>query len=83
MRVRMKSNMAGPNISAGPGAVVDVDKAFAYALIEGGHAEQVEDAAEVVAPVEVAVVAAPETTEARRPEPKARPEVLPRKLKRK
>lgn len=45
MRVRLKTIMAGPAGTASPGAIVDLDRAEAYALIEGGFAEQLDEAA--------------------------------------
>jgi hypothetical protein len=44
MRVRMLTRMAGPQGSAEPGAIVDLDRAEAFDMIERGCAEQVEDA---------------------------------------
>ena len=60
MRVRMKTTMAGPNGNATPGQIIDVARDFAYALIEGGAAEQVDD--------EPVTLAAPETTAIETPE---------------
>ncbi len=56
MRIRMKTTMAGPAGGASVGQVIDRPKAEAYALIEGGFAEQIES--------ETADVVAPETAEA-------------------
>ena len=53
MRVRMKTTMAGPNGNAAPGQIIDVARDFAYALIESGAAEQVDD--DPVAPETTAI----------------------------
>lgn len=57
MRVRMKSIIAGPNINASPGDIIDVAQAFAYALIESGAAEQIDDDP----PRKAAAIVQPET----------------------
>ena len=54
----MITNMAGPKISASPGQIIDVAQAFAYALIESGSAEQVDDGP---AAPETTAIAPPET----------------------
>ena len=56
MRVRMKNIIAGPGINASPGDIIDVAQAFAYALIEGGSAEQVDDETAALATPEAAVM---------------------------
>ena len=55
MKIKMKTAMAGPDGTASPGDIIDIPKSQAYAFIEGGYAEQVEDRA-----VEAAVVPATE-----------------------
>lgn len=47
MKIRMKSIYAGPRGSFSPGQVADLDQASAYALIEGGFAEQIDEPATV------------------------------------
>ena len=42
MKIRLKTIMAGPGGSAGPGDVVDVPDDEASALIEGGYATAVD-----------------------------------------
>lgn len=65
MKIKMKTRVAGPDFNVGAGQVVDVPRKQAYALIEGGYAEQVREASEVetavAAPVEAAVETASET----------------------
>lgn len=58
MRVRLKSIYAGPRGAYAAGQVADLPTAEAYALCEGGFAEQIEDA------VETTDVPTPETAEA-------------------
>ncbi len=41
MRVRMKTQYAGPGGSAGPGSTIDLEDAEANGLIAGGYAEAV------------------------------------------
>ena len=43
MKIRLKTIMAGPGGSAGPGDVVDVPDDEASALIEGGYATAVDE----------------------------------------
>ncbi|MFM2345357.1 MAG: hypothetical protein RL654_110 [Pseudomonadota bacterium] len=43
MKIRLKTIMAGPGGSAGPGDVVDVPDDEAAALIEGGYASAVDE----------------------------------------
>lgn len=43
MRVRMKTLMAGPGGVFSPGELADLPQATAYALCEGGYAEQVDE----------------------------------------
>lgn len=57
MKIKLRSQYAGPKGTHAPDAIVDFDKVEAYRLIEGGFAEQV--AEEVQPPL--AVETAPET----------------------
>lgn len=43
MNVRMKTIVAGPDFTAGPGQVINVPTEQAQALIDGGYAEAVPD----------------------------------------
>lgn len=52
MKIKMRTQMSGPAVNAAAGAVIDMEKAAAYDLIEKGFAEQVEEA--VVGPHETA-----------------------------
>lgn len=45
MKVKLRTQYAGPNGAHSVGAVVDFDKAEAYRLIEGGYAEQIAEPA--------------------------------------
>lgn len=56
MRVRMKTIMAGPAGTAGPGDILDLPDAVAYDLIERRFADQVEEA--VTGPAETATAPA-------------------------
>jgi len=58
MRIRLLSVMAGPDGVYQPGTVRDVPRAEAYALVEGGYAEQVDDV-ETAAVLPAEVAAAP------------------------
>ena len=80
MRVKMKTTYAGPAGTAGAGQTIDLDKDDAYALIEGGYAEQVEEdkpkakrktKAKKSKPAksETATAPAGETTSTRKPRP--------------
>lgn len=71
MKVKLKTVMAGPNGTYQPGAVADLPEKDAYALCEGGFAEQVEepkpagfvsDELHDTKPVEHATTEAPERT---------------------
>ena len=62
MRIRMLTTMAGPDGSARPGQVLDMDKERAVALLEGGYAETVKTKPET------ATAKAPEQTVTRGPE---------------
>jgi len=53
MQIRMKTRIAGPAVNASPGDIIETDRITAYALIEGGFAEQTGEP-------EIATVAAPE-----------------------
>jgi len=72
MRVRMKTQYAGPGGSAGPGVTIDLEEAEANGLIAGGYAEAVpaapELAPEPAAAPEAAPVPAIETATAPAPE---------------
>ena len=57
----MITTMAGPNISASPGQIIDVAQSFAYALIESGSAEQVDDGPAAPAVPETTALDTPET----------------------
>lgn len=48
MQIKLKTQYAGPSGCHAAGSTVDFEKAEAYRLIEGGYAEQVEDAAAAV-----------------------------------
>ena len=72
MRIRMRTTMAGPGGNAGPGDVIDRPKAEAYALIEGGFAEQIEAAPTTQEEVETATVDQPEAAVTRRSRSKPR-----------
>lgn len=62
MKVKLRTTMAGPDgHNYHPGQVADLPQATAYALCEGGFAEQVE---EMRPAVEAAVAPQRETTEA-------------------
>ena len=61
MRVRMITTMAGPSGNAGPGEIIDVARDFAYALIESGAAEQVDDGPAAPAAPETTALDTPET----------------------
>lgn len=61
MKVRLKKMMAGPMGVYHPGQVADLERDLAYALCEGGFADQIE---ETRPPVEAAVAPQRETTEA-------------------
>jgi hypothetical protein len=50
MRIRMKTRIAGPDVSGGPGDILEIEDARARDLITGGFAD----------PIEEAVVSAPE-----------------------
>lgn len=56
--------MAGPHGSHQAGDVVDLPKAVAYGLCEGGFAQQVDDGPPLLPPIEQAVVPVPETADA-------------------
>ena len=60
MRVRMKTIMAGPNISASLGQIIDIPRPFAYDLIESGAAEQVDDDPVTRVALETATIDPPE-----------------------
>lgn len=67
MRIRMKTRIAGPDGAAEPNAVLDLDKARAYDLIERGYAEQLGDEVErAVLPVAETAVGAPNRRRGRR-----------------
>lgn len=57
MRVRLKTLMAGPRGVASPREIVDLPDADAYALCEGGYAEQVDDPAPRPKPASVETAA--------------------------
>lgn len=71
MLVKMLSTMAGPAGTANAGSTVDLPTAQAYALIEGGYAEQIgaaapsEDAAAETAAAPAAETAAIRKTKRR------------------
>lgn len=62
MKVKLRTIMAGPSGVTDRGGVLDLADRDAYALIESGHAEQVDDRGSVV--VEFAVAGPAETAEA-------------------
>ena len=70
MRVKLTRIMAGPDGAFSAGSVIDVDKAQASALIDGGYAEK-STAAPVVAPEPAP--AAETATAPRAPERAVRP----------
>lgn len=58
MRIRLLSTMAGPGGVYPPGTVRDLPRADALDLIEGGYAEQIDDAETAATPsTETAAVA--------------------------
>lgn len=68
MHVRMKTRMAGPQGTAEPGAVIEVEVAHARVLVDGGFAEAL-DMFPLVTPASAettALTGAPETTGRRR-----------------
>ncbi|OAN53890.1 hypothetical protein A6A04_13440 [Paramagnetospirillum marisnigri] len=60
MKIRLKTTMAGPDGSFQPGQIVDFERGRAYALIEGGYAEQI-GGEEPVSEPEVATLPQPKT----------------------
>ena len=62
MKIKFLTGIAGPEMAYGPGDVADIDDADAKRLIEVGFAVP----ARVVATVETASAAAPETAVARK-----------------
>ena len=78
MKIQLKAQYAGPRGVFAPGAVIDVPEAEANALIGGGYAVAVQEAAPapvaVLVPVAVETAEAPaaETAEAPRPQRKSR-----------
>lgn len=80
MKVRMKTTLAGPGGNASVGDIVDLPKGEAYALIEGGYAEQ--PGSQAALPLdresETAEAPQPETTaKGRRPRRRGRAKPMP------
>jgi hypothetical protein len=61
MQVRLRTTIAGPGLTAGPGDVISLDETTASALVESGYAEVVTDGREASATPTSASVTPSET----------------------